>query len=276
MTESYNTERAADRKGSIMTQCFIGIDIGAATTKAVILSNGVVSSHSLLPSGRDYAETAHSAVDSALMNAGFQWRDAAEIVVTGSGAAAVGFPAKQATELSCAGKGINNLFPSAGTVVDIGAQTSRVVRLDEAGRPIDFVISERCATGSGRFLQVIARVLQVDLDDVGKLSIESKHPVSFGTGCAVFSESEAVSRITEGAGKADILAGVHYAIAGRISVLLKRLKPARDCAVVGGGAKDIGLVRKLEESIGTALLVPEEPRTTAAFGAALIASQTGS
>ena len=135
------------------------------------------------------------------------------------------------------------------------------------------MISEKCAAGSGRFLQLIAKVLQVDLEDIGSLSLKSQNSVSFSTGCAVFVESEAISRIAEGALKEDILAGVHNSIAAKILSLTERAGMKEDCALTGGGAKDIGLVRSIERELGFSLLVPEEPQITAALGAALIARE---
>ncbi|MDP2953787.1 MAG: acyl-CoA dehydratase activase, partial [Chloroflexota bacterium] len=223
-----------------------------------------------------YQETSQKVMEEALGKAKLTLDNLALVVSTGYGLTHIPFPNQQVTGVSCQGKGVHHLFPSVRTIIDIGGQSTKVVKVDGEGRALDFVVSEKCATGSGRFLQVIAKVLQVNLNDLGALSLHSKEPVTFSTGCAVFAESEAVSRIAEGAKKEDILAGVHVAIASKIHTLIERVKLERDCALTGGGAKDIGLVKTLEEKMNISLLVPEEPLITAALGAALVAAERAS
>ena len=167
-----------------------------------------------------------------------------------------------------------SLFPSARTVIDVGAQFSKVIALDERGKVANFILNEKCAGGSGKFLQVIARILHMDLEEIGPLSSASTKPVEFTTGCAVFAESEAVSRIAEGALPADILAGVHKAMASKIANLVVRLGLREHCALTGGGAKDAGLVKAIEKELEVTLLVPQNPQITAALGAALLAIET--
>jgi predicted CoA-substrate-specific enzyme activase len=176
-------------------------------------------------------------------------------------------------DISCDARGIFYLFPSARSVIDIGGQFTKVFKVDNRGRATAFLLSEKCAAGSGRFLQVIAKVLQVDLEDIGELSLSSQRKVDFNTGCAVFAESEAISRIAEGASKEDILAGLHRTLAAKIQTMVERVGIEPDCALVGGGAKDVGLVKSIEEGLGCSLLVPEEPQIVAALGAALLAEE---
>jgi predicted CoA-substrate-specific enzyme activase len=135
------------------------------------------------------------------------------------------------------------------------------------------VVSEKCAAGSGRFLDVIANVLQIELRDIGPLSLKAKNPVAFTTGCAVFGESEVVSRIAEGAAKEDILAGVHQALADKISALVDRVGLEKDCAISGGAALDIGLIKSVEKKLGIELLVPPQPQIVTALGAAIMAEE---
>lgn len=246
-----------------------GIDIGAAFSKAVILSEGRVVAYHVMPSGKNYRETAEKVMQAALDKARLGRQDIALTMATGYGAANVPFASQQVTEISCQARGIKHIFPSARTVIDVGGQSTKVIKLDEAGRAVDFVISEKCAAGSGRFLQVIARVLGVPLEEIGPLSLQAKKVVKLTTSCAVFTESEAISRIAEGEKKEDILAGVHAAIASKVVSLVERARTEGDCAITGGGAKDIGLVKAVEEKIACRLLVPEEPQITAALGAAL-------
>jgi predicted CoA-substrate-specific enzyme activase len=168
---------------------------------------------------------------------------------------------------------MHRIFPSVRTVIDVQGMSSQVIRLDDEGRVVNFVASERCAAGSGRFLDVIANVLRIDLEDVGSLSLKSKNPVVFTTGCAVFGESEAISRVSEGASKEDILAGVHKALANKVSTLVDRVGLEKDCAISGGGALNIGLVRSVEEKLGIPLLVPPQPQFINAIGAAIVAEE---
>ena len=255
---------------------FVGVDIGAAFSKAVLVANNTVASYHVIPSGGNYKLAANKVVEEALAKANLSSGDIAYTVATGYGAANVSFANRVATDIACQGRGIVYLFPSTRTIIDIGGQFSRVVKVDERGRAMAFLLSEKCAAGSGRFLQVMARVLQVDLKEIGQLSLKSERRLDFNTGCAVFAESEAVSRIAEGATKEDILAGVHRALAAKIQNLVERVGLELDCAVIGGGAKDIGLVRSIEERLGLSLLVPQEPQIVAALGAALIASTEAS
>ncbi len=215
-----------------------------------------------------------------MQEAGLSTGDLSATVATGYGAALVDFADRSATDIACHATGIHHLFPSVRTVIDVGAQFSKAIRLGDNGKTTNFVVNEKCAGGSGKFLTVIARILQIDLNDIGPLSLKALNPVQFTTGCAVFAESEVVSRLAEGALMEDIIAGVHKAMAAKIANLVVRLGPLPgrsgaaygDCAVTGGGAKDAGLVRAIAAELSLQLSVPEEPQITAALGAALLAS----
>jgi predicted CoA-substrate-specific enzyme activase len=248
----------------------LGIDVGSSFAKAVVLRDRTLASHATLPSGGNYAEAARTVAAAAMEKAAVSDTDISATIATGYGAGAVDSADRTIADISCHAAGVSYLFPSVRTVVDIGSQFCRAIKL-ENGRALNFLQNEKCASGSGKFLQVIARILHMSVDDIGPLSLQSTNPVQFTTGCAVFAESEAVSRIAEGASPADILAGVHKAMSAKIENLTIRLGLVRDCAVTGGGAKDIGLVRALESGLEVRLLVPEEPWITAALGAALLA-----
>jgi predicted CoA-substrate-specific enzyme activase len=251
----------------------MGIDIGSAFSKAVVISGGEIVSYHVMPSGGNYRLTAEAVVKKALAKAKLSSKDVGYTVATGYGAPNATTANESVSDLSCQGRGVSYLFPSARTVIDIGGQFTRVFRVNEKGKVTSFLQSEKCAAGSGRFLQVIAKVLQIDLKDIGELSLKSRNRVDFNTGCAVFAESEAISRIAEGALKEDILAGLHRTLAAKIQTMVERVRLEPDCAVVGGGANDIGLVRSLEKSLGCQLLLPEEPQIVAALGAALLAEE---
>jgi (R)-2-hydroxyacyl-CoA dehydratese activating ATPase len=250
-----------------------GVDIGSAFSKAVIMAKSEIISYHVIPSGGNYKRAAEEVAGKALTNAKLSLNDIDYTVATGYGAANVSFAQGEASDISCLARGVYYLFPTARTAIDIGGQFTRVCRVDNRGKATAFLLSEKCAAGSGRFLQVIAKVLQIDLKDIGELSLKSRNRVDFNTGCAVFAESEAVSRIAEGAAKEDILAGLHRTLAAKVRTMVERLGIEPDCALVGGGAKDIGLVQSIEEGLALSLLVPEEPQIVAALGAALIAGE---
>ncbi len=250
-----------------------GIDIGSAYSKAVILSGNEVLSHYILPSGGNYRQTAEKVAEEALKKANISFDDLGYTIATGYGSASVSFSDQVVSDVSCQGRGIAYLFPSARTVVDIGDMFSKVLKIDGNGRTTSFLLSGKCAGGSARLLQVISHVLRVDLNEIGQLSLNSNKNIDFDTSCAVFAESEAISRIAEGDSKEDILAGVHRALTAQIQSLLERLGIVPACALTGGGARDIGLVKCLEDKLGFDLLVPDEPQITAALGAAILAGE---
>jgi predicted CoA-substrate-specific enzyme activase len=248
----------------------LGIDIGSGYTKAAVVEDRRLKSFAVAPSGGNYKETVRSVTEEALRNAGLSFADVSRTVATGYGSAIAGFADRTATDISCHAQGVHHLFPEARMVIDIGAQFCKAIAVNEEGRVTNFVTNEKCAGGSGKFLQVIARILHISIDDIGPLSLTAVHPVEFTTGCAVFAESEAVSRIAEGASPGDILQGIHKAMASKIVNLVTRLGAVKACAVTGGGAKDLGLVRTIEEELGIKVLVPADPQITAALGAALM------
>ncbi len=252
-----------------------GIDIGSAFAKVAVVSGELVAYH-IIPSGGNYRVAADEIIKEALAKASLSAEDIAYTIATGYGASSVSSANETITEISCQAKGVSYLFPSVRTVIDIGGQFSRVFKVDDRGKAIAFVLSEKCAAGSGRFLQVIARVLRINLTEIGPLSLKSSQRVEFNTGCAVFAESEAISRIAEGSAKEDILAGIHRAMAAKTLNLVERVGLEPDCALIGGGAKDIGLVKSIAEMLDLGLLVPEEPQIVAALGAALIAQEKAS
>ncbi len=254
------------------TRAVLGVDIGSTFSKAVLLSGDNILSWAVIPTAGSYRAVADEVVSQALAKAGVSADDIAGVTATGYGAASVALASHSANDISCQGRGVAYLFPSVRTAVDIGGQFTRAFRLNGEGRVVAFVLSEKCAGGSGRLLQVIARVLQVDLGEMGELALNSRKRVDFTTGCAVFGESEVISRIAEGVAREDIAAGVHRALAAKACGLVERLRFEADCALVGGGEKNAGVVRGIEEGLGVKALVPPEPQIVAALGAALMAA----
>jgi predicted CoA-substrate-specific enzyme activase len=205
-----------------------------------------------------------------LVKTGLAPEDIASIATTGHGSGIIPFSNLDISDLQCCAKGINYIFPSVRTVIDIQEQSSQVIKLNENGEVIDFAVGEICASGSGYFLKVVANVLQVELNDIGSLSLKSQNPVTFTTGCAVFGESEAISRVSEGIPAEDILAGVLRSLVERISSLINKIGLEEQCAITGGGALNVGLVKGIKD-LGIQLLVPPHPQIINAMGAALIA-----
>lgn len=253
---------------------YLGIDIGSRTSKGVVIGDGEFLACHVLPSGVNYKETAGRLRAELLDKVGLSALDITAAVATGQGSGTIPFPAEKATDIRCCARGTNGVFPSARTVIDVQAQSSQVIKIDGGGRVTGFAVSEKCAAGSGRFMEVIANVLQVELKDIGPLSLKAKNPVAFSTGCAVFGESEAVSRVAEGATREDILAGVHRALADKISTLVDKVGMEADCVLSGGGGLDSGLVRAVEEKLGVRLLVPPQPQVVTALGAAIMAEES--
>lgn len=256
--------------------CFAGVDIGSAFIKAVLINRQIIVASAMRPSGGNFKETAGGVLEAALSRAGLTRERLAGIGITGVGAESAPFPARSVSDISCQARGCRFLFPTARTVIDIGGQFTKAFRLTPQGRVADFLISEKCAAGSGRFLQVMARILQIEWEAIGPLSLKSKTPVEFSTNCAVFAESETISRLAEGARPEDLLAGVHRAMAAKAVLLAKRVKMEPELVLTGGGAEDAGLVRAVSEALGLGVRVPENPRLTAALGAACLVEENPS
>jgi (R)-2-hydroxyacyl-CoA dehydratese activating ATPase len=254
--------------------CVLGIDIGSASSKGVLIAETKAVASAEFPSGGDFKVTAERMKASLLNQANLSPQDVIRTVASGFGAKMVPFADEIVTDISCHGKGVHYLLPSVRTVIDVGDLYTKALRIDGDGNLLKFVLSGKCAGGSGRILKVIAKVLHLKVEELGELSLKSKKRVEFNTGCAVFAESEAISRIAEGTAKEDLLAGLHRALAAQVDALAVRLGIEKEVAVVGGGARDAGLVKALEEIRGYSLLVPQEPHMTAALGAAIIASES--
>jgi predicted CoA-substrate-specific enzyme activase len=250
-----------------------GLDIGSYRAKAIIMDKKDILSFAIMPVSGGFYQAAHQVLKDALDKCGLQQNQLDIIGVTGLGSSFLSFPAIKNTEVSCQSRGIKYLLPTARLLIDIGDQASRIIKLSEQGKVADCVINDRCATGSGRILRIIARVLQLGVQEMGALSQKATHPVRFSTGCAVFAETEAISRIAEGSKVEDIVAGLHQAIALKIFSMTQKVKIEGNCAITGGGAKDIGLVKMLAEIIGQDLLVADEPLISGAIGAALMATE---
>ncbi len=241
-------------------------------TKVVIVNHGIIASI-IGPTGPEQRRLANKVMEAALRKAALPFRAITYIVATGYGRINVPFADKQFTEVTCHAKAIVHLFPEARTVIDIGGQDVKAIRIDAHGKPIDFVMNDKCAAGSGRFIEVIADTLGVSLDDVGDLSLKSKNPAKISNICTIWAQQEVAASLAQGVGVSDLLAGVHHSLADRIVRMVNRLRVEEAIILTGGGAKNKGLLRSLSEQLGHEILVPEDPLTTGALGAALLGKE---
>jgi len=250
-----------------------GVDIGSNTAKAVIMDNGDILATSLIMTGHQSRLAGRRALDLALREAGLEEGDIALIVATGYGRLTTDFTDQKVTEITCHAKGAHSVQPEARTVIDLGGQDSKVIAVGENGKVVDFVMNDKCAAGTGRFLEVMAAALEIELDNMGEVSLESESPASISSVCTVFAESEVVARVAEGTNKMDIVAGIHQAIASRIYAMTVRVPFKEKVIMTGGVARNIGVVRALEKRLETSLVVPEMPQHMGALGAAIIAEE---
>jgi predicted CoA-substrate-specific enzyme activase len=229
---------------------FGGIDIGSRAAKAIIMDDDTILSSAITDTGPESVKTAYAVMEMAIKDTGLVLEDLRYTVATGYGRVLVPFAAENISEISCHARGINWYFPSVRTILDMGGQDCKGINCDGDGIVTDFVMNDKCAGGTGRFLEMIADVLDVPLEKSGDLALQSKNSILFNTICAVFAKSDAISYLKKGAAKSDILAGLHEAIAVRSLNLLKRISIKKDFAITGGISKNSGMVRKLTEKVG--------------------------
>ena len=248
------------------------MDVGSTMTKAVIVNHGIVGSI-VGPTGPEQRRLANKVMEAALKKASLPFQAITCVIATGYGRINVPFADKQVTEITCHAKGISHLFPEARTIVDVGGQDVKAIRIDAKGKTVDFVMNDKCAAGSGRFIEVIADTLGVSLDEVGDLSLKSKNPAKISNICTIWAQQEVAASLAQGILVSDLLAGVHHSLADRIGRMVSRLRVEEAIIVTGGGAKNKGLLRALSEQLGHEILVPEEPLITGALGAALLGKE---
>jgi len=253
-----------------------GIDIGAKAIKVVILKDGQVLSRQMVLAGFDTEKSAEQALDEALREAGLARDNLEHVTATGTGRKQVSFAHHRLTEVAADARGTHFLLPSVRTVVDGGAEEGRAIKCDAKGRVIDFVINDKCAAGSGAFMESMARALEVELEEFGNLSLRSQNPIAMNVQCAIFAESEVVSLIHAKTPKEDIARAVTDAIASRVASMIRRAGVEQDIALIGGLARNVGLVECLKDALGVGILVPEDPEFIGALGAALSTPDEGS
>jgi predicted CoA-substrate-specific enzyme activase len=252
---------------------FAGVDIGSTMTKVVLTDkSGNLLSTIKGPTGAEHRQLANEVMRQALEEASLQIDDISYVVATGYGRLNVPFADRQITELSCHARGVYSLFPDVRTAIDIGGQDAKCMKID-SGRLVNFAMNDKCAAGTGRFLEVTATALGIKLEDMGGISLKATKRIQISSLCTVFAQQEVVALISRGEKLENILAGLHDALAGRIAPLARRLGMEPDLVLTGGVAKNIGMVRAMKESLGCEILVPEEPLITGALGAAVLANE---
>lgn len=250
---------------------FAGIDIGSTMTKIVIMDDEI-NSQVIGPTGAEHRHLANKVMEEALSKAGIAFDELTYVVATGYGRINVPFADKQITEITCHAKGVSSIFPSARTVIDIGGQDAKGIKI-AGGKVVNFVMNDKCAAGTGRFLEVIADALGLKLKEMGELSLQSKEKVRISSTCTIFAEQEVVSKIADGVPIEDILAGLHEAIASRVFHMAEKMKIEKDVAMTGGVAMNVGMVKALEDQLGFPVLIAREPLLTGAIGAAILGKE---
>ena len=252
----------------------IGIDSGSLSTKAVILDDGVVLASSIVSSGEETETGVRQALADVLTRAGIS-QDGLPVVVTGIGAKTITFIPQQKSITTCLARGIYLLYPDARMAIDMGAESTTVIKLNDRGKLADWANHDKCASGTGLFLQQMAKLMAMSLPEMAQLSLQAKSRPDITATCAVFAESEVISHVHRDppTPMPDIAAGIYYSVVSRIMALCKRVGIEKNVAVTGGVALNTGLVAILEQEIGVKLLIPESPQTVGALGAAVIARE---
>lgn len=249
-----------------------GVDVGSTQTKAAIINDaGVLVGRSLIDTGANVVLAAEHAYELALADAGLEEREVGFIVGTGYGRYRVTFGDTQVTEISCHGRGAVHMFPNTRTVVDMGGQDTKAIRVKANGEIADFCMNDKCAAGTGRFLGAAAAALEIPIGELGPMALQSERPVKITTTCTVFAESEVLSWVAKGKKIEDILQGVHQSIVSRSLGLMRRVGIDPEVTFTGGVTKNIGMVRALEAALGYQVNVSDDSPYMGALGAALFA-----
>ena len=251
-----------------------GIDIGSGSTKCILVDeSGAVKGRGLVKTKANFEKVAGEVLDMARSDAGPAAGEVGYVATTWLGRYAVPFRDIQITDLTCGARGAATLFPSTKYVLDIGAQCSRAIKLRENGKVKEFHMNEKCAAGSGGFLERAAKYLEVRIADVGPMSLQAAKPQPISSVCAVLAETEIINHISDGATVENILRGIHNSLADRSLLLLKRVGLDGDVTLIGGVALQDGMIASLRDKLGVTVNVPKAPHLTAALGAALLGLQ---
>lgn len=251
----------------------MGIDVGSTTSKCIILKNGKeITGKSLVDVGAGTSGP-NRAVHAVLSSANLEMGDLSYVISTGYGRNTIEAANSEMNELSCHAYGAYFQFPNVRTVIDIGGQDAKVLRLDDYGMLFNFIMNDKCAAGTGRFLDVMAQVLEVKAEDLEKLSSQAQKEITISSTCTVFAESEVISQLANQANKCDIIRGIHRSIASRVSALARRIGIVEDLVMTGGVAQNRGVLLALEEELNYKIYTSPLAQYNGALGAALFAYQ---
>jgi predicted CoA-substrate-specific enzyme activase len=252
---------------------FAGIDIGSRAAKAVVMKDGEIAASAIRDTGAESVRTSETLLDAVLEGSGITREDITYTVATGYGRVLVPFAQENVSEITAHARGITWYFPGVRTILDMGGQDCKAINCDAEGNVTNFVMNDKCAGGTGRFLEMIADVLGLPLEEIGDVSLQSRNPIPFNTVCAVFAKTEALNYYRKGVAREDILAGLHEAIATRSYNLLLRINIEEQFAITGGISKNSGMVAKLKDKIGMEPMLADDPQLCGALGAALYAEE---
>ena len=253
---------------------YAGCDLGAVAAKVVIISNGEILAHEILAYKNLPKQAAVSVLESALSKAGLSEEQIECCMATGFGRKTIPYADGNAPEVVCLNRAVQRLNADVRTVIDVGGQSIRAFNINDSGKITDSTANEKCAAGTGKFIEVMAKALELPLDQLGDLPLKAKNPVSITTQCGVFAESEVITYVNEGKDRADIVAGISRSVAGKTASLARRVSLDEQVALVGGVAKNTGVVRYIEEELGLKLATLDiDPQLVGALGAAIVASE---
>ncbi len=249
-----------------------GVDVGSTQTKAIIINeDNKIIGRSLVDTGANVVMAAEKSYQQALDDNNIREEEIEYIVGTGYGRYRVTFGNTQVTEISCHARGAVHMFPKTITVVDMGGQDTKAIRVSPTGEIVDFCMNDKCAAGTGRFLGAASTALDIPIDELGPTALKAQKPIRISTTCTVFAESEVLSWLGKGKKIEDILWGVHQSIASRSAGLMRRVGVEEEVTFTGGVAKNVGMIKALEERLEVSMNVSEESHYMGALGAALFA-----
>jgi predicted CoA-substrate-specific enzyme activase len=251
-----------------------GCDVGSLSAEAVFMENGTILGSEIIRVRPKAEQSARDVMDRLLKRLDLTYKDITFIVATGYGRETIPFANDNVTEISCHGRGAHFLIPSVRTVIDVGGQDCKVIRVDSEGNLEDFVMNDKCAAGTGRSLELHAEALGVDISQLGPLSLESSEPIAITNQCSIFTELEIMHLLMEDKGTANIAAGINEAMARRVKMLAGKVGVKKAVGVTGGVSKNMGVVKCLEKMLETEFIeFPVDPQIIGALGAALFASE---
>lgn len=248
-----------------------GCDVGSLTAKAVILKDGAIAAREVMRAAASPERSAREVMERAVAQAGVSMADIARCVGTGYGRKHIDFVQSMESEIACHARGAVWQVPSARTVVDIGGQDAKAIRIDDTGNVERYAYNDKCASGTGRFLEIIADALEIPLEEMGAVSQKSTEQLTLSNQCVVFAETEIISLVSQGREIADIVSALHRAVANRAASLARGIGVAGDAVMTGGVAKNAGMFLALERALGVPLKSVPDPQINGALGAALFA-----